>query len=175
MTYLLKRFDISKWLRVTWHCNSLKKTKLSHCTWKPTNNLCAQWRLRSARASAQFDQSSLCAQQLLAQYCFMLTVKTDQTGRMPRLIRVFAGCTCHFVGFVLRWLKYSHSLNICLKKYHPEKLRILENCWALIMSFEPPHEIMVLITQATSEGLGKPEHLHSLARAFAVRTHEVWK
>ena len=30
----------------------------------------------------------------------MRTVKTDQTGRMPRLIRVFAGRTCHFVGFV---------------------------------------------------------------------------
>ena len=24
-------------------------------------------------------------------------MKTDQTGRMPRLIWVFAGCTCHFV------------------------------------------------------------------------------
>ena len=29
---------------------------------------------------------------------------------------------------------------------------------------------MVLITQATSEGSGKPAHLRSLARAFAVRT-----
>ena len=29
------------------------------------------------------------------------TVKTDQTGRMLRLIRVFARRTCHFVGFVM--------------------------------------------------------------------------
>ena len=29
---------------------------------------------------------------------------SDQTGRMPRLIRVFAGRTCHFVGFVMRKL-----------------------------------------------------------------------
>ena len=29
---------------------------------------------------------------------------SDQTGRMPRLIWVFAGRTCHFVGFVMRWL-----------------------------------------------------------------------
>ena len=36
----------------------------------------------------------------------MRTVKTDQSGRMPRLIRVFAGHTCHFVGFVMRWLIY---------------------------------------------------------------------
>ena len=30
--------------------------------------------------------------------------RTEQTGRMPRLIWVFAGCTCHFVGFVMRRL-----------------------------------------------------------------------
>ena len=29
---------------------------------------------------------------------------SDQTGRMPRLIRVFAGRKVHFVGFVMRWL-----------------------------------------------------------------------
>ena len=40
---------------------------------------------------------------------------------------------------------------------------------------EPAHEIMVLITYATSDGSGKPAHPRSLARAFAVRTHEIWK
>ena len=29
---------------------------------------------------------------------------SDQTGRMPRLIWVFTGCTCHFVSFVMRRL-----------------------------------------------------------------------
>ena len=29
---------------------------------------------------------------------------SDQTGRMPRLIWIFAGHTCHFVGFVVRQL-----------------------------------------------------------------------
>ena len=29
---------------------------------------------------------------------------SDQTGRMSRLVWVFAGCTCHFVGFVMRRL-----------------------------------------------------------------------
>ena len=32
------------------------------------------------------------------------TAKTDQTGRMPRLIWVFAGRTDHFLGFVMRRL-----------------------------------------------------------------------
>ena len=31
---------------------------------------------------------------------------SDQTGRMPRLIWVFAGRTCHFVGFVMRRLNF---------------------------------------------------------------------
>ena len=39
------------------------------------------------------------------------TAKTDQTGRMPRLIWVFAGCTCHFVGFVMRWLIFTAFLS----------------------------------------------------------------
>ena len=30
---------------------------------------------------------------------------SDQTGWMPRLIWVFAGRTCHFVGFVMRRIK----------------------------------------------------------------------
>ena len=34
------------------------------------------------------------------------------------------------------------------------------------------HEIMVLITQATSEGSGEPARPRSLDRAFAVRTPE---
>ena len=32
------------------------------------------------------------------------TVKTDQTGQMPRLICVFAGRTCPLIGFVMLWL-----------------------------------------------------------------------
>ena len=65
-------------------------------------------RLRSACASAQSDQSSLCAQ-WVAKYPSFLNVDredSDQTGQTPRLIRVFVGHTCHFVGFVMRWLSY---------------------------------------------------------------------
>ena len=31
----------------------------------------------------------------------MQAAKTDQTGQMPSQIRVFAGCTCDFVDFVI--------------------------------------------------------------------------
>ena len=43
------------------------------------------------------------------------------------------------------------------------------------MKIKPAHAIMVLITQATSECSGEAAHPRSLARAFAARTHEVWK
>ena len=77
--------------------------------------LCAQWRLRSAWASAQSDQSSLCTQRVAKDPRFLHadSKDSDQTGRMPRLIWVFAGCTCYFVGFVMRllnlWLQTSQD------------------------------------------------------------------
>ena len=37
------------------------------------------------------------------------------------------------------------------------------------------HELMVLITKATSEGSGEPAYPRGLARTFAVRKHKVWK
>ena len=41
--------------------------------------------------------------------------------------------------------------------------------------YEPAHEIMILITYATSEGSGEPAHPRSLVRTFAVRTDDGWK
>ena len=41
--------------------------------------------------------------------------------------------------------------------------------------YQPAHEIFVLITKVTSEGSGEHVHPRSLARAFAIPTHEVWK
>ena len=71
------------------------------------NGMCTKRRLRSAWASAQSDQSLHYALNgyLRTHGFFMRTAKTlDQYGQMPRLIGVFAGHTCHFVGFVMRWL-----------------------------------------------------------------------
>ena len=65
--------------------------------------MCAQRRLKWAWASAQSDQSSLCAQWVAKNRSFLHadSEDSDQTGRMVRLICVFAGRTCHFVGFVV--------------------------------------------------------------------------
>ena len=55
----------------------------------------AQWRLRSAWASTQSDQYTLCALWVAKDPSFLHadSEDSDQTGRMPRLIWVFAGYT----------------------------------------------------------------------------------
>ena len=70
------------------------------------NGMCTQRRLRSAWASAQSDQSSLCAQWVAKDPSFLHadSKDSDQTDQMPRLIWVFTGGTCHFVDFVMRQL-----------------------------------------------------------------------
>ena len=70
--------------------------------WAPLN-------LRSAWASAQSDQSSQCTQWVAKDPRFPQadSKDSDQTGQMPRLIWVFTGRTDHFVGFVVRRLKYT--------------------------------------------------------------------
>ena len=68
---------------------------MSHDMTKPTKWVCAQPRLRSAWASAQSDQSSLCAQWVPKDPSFLHadSEDSDQNGRTPRLIWVFAGRT----------------------------------------------------------------------------------
>ena len=63
------------------------------------NGMCAQWRLRSA----WWKLGSLGTH-------WAHSNESDQTGRTLRLIWVFAGRTCHFVGFVMRWLNYKFEI-----------------------------------------------------------------
>ena len=62
-------------------------------------------------------ESSLCAQLVAKDPCFIHadSENSDQTERMPRLIWVFAGRTCRFVGFVMMRLKLIyHSVWKCV-------------------------------------------------------------
>ena len=43
-----------------------------------------------------------------------------------------------------------------------------------ITNHEPAHEILVLITLASSLGSDEPAHMHRLARAFAAHIHKIW-
>ena len=84
------------------------KVCLEDCIWATTrqkqqNDLCAQRRLRS--------ESFLSAWRKLGSLAthWAHSKDSDQTGRMLRLIWVFAGCTCHFVGFVTMQLIFQST------------------------------------------------------------------
>ena len=78
-----------------------KLKHMSRSTTKPT-----KWHVRTAKTQINifpvWSESSLCNWWIAKDLSFLHTDSkdTDQTGRMPRLIRVFAGRTVHFVGFV---------------------------------------------------------------------------
>ena len=117
-----------------------KRDEQSEIT-KPTKWLCAQRRLGSAGASTQSVQteSSLRTQWAAEDPRILHADRedSDQTGRMPRLIWVFDGRTCHFVGFIVRLLTFFSILRrklnykICMRigeRYH---LNSHKNCYIL--------------------------------------------
>ena len=85
---------------------------------EPPRNKTNKMTLRPAKTQISlgirpvWSESSLCTQWEAKDPSFLHadSEDSDQTGRMPRLIWVFAGHTCHFVGFVTRRLIYcSHK------------------------------------------------------------------
>ena len=79
---------------------------------KPT-----KWSVRPAKTRISlgicpvWSESLQCAQWVAEDPMFLYadSEDSDQTGRMPRLIWVFAGRKGHFVGFVMRQLKWRCS------------------------------------------------------------------
>ena len=71
---------------------------------------------------------------------------SDQTGRMPRLIWVFAGRTNHFVGFVIRRLIF--STNNCPVtfgfEYKCDPSAVYNGVWGTIWQVVPPVELASL-------------------------------
>ena len=94
-------------INITGHASYISSTGyLSRDMTKPTKWLCAQWRLRSARASAQSGQSSLSAWRKLASLAthWAHSEDSDQIGHIPRLIWVFAGRILTLLVFSCRGL-----------------------------------------------------------------------
>ena len=94
---------------------------------KPT-----KWHLRPAKTQISLGIRPVWSESLLSAWWKLRPLAiywahsedSDQTGRMPKLIWVFAGRTCHFVGFVMRRLIYWHnketsSLHLC--KFTPHE------------------------------------------------------
>ena len=98
--FLLLELNKLEWSKVLygWQLSILSdsplwtdRIHLSRLMTKPTKWLCAQWRLGSAWSSVQSDRSLHCAKD--PSFLHANSEDSDQTGRMPRLIWVFAGCT----------------------------------------------------------------------------------
>ena len=77
------------------------------------NGMCAHCPAKTDQLGIHpvWSESLLCAQYVAKDPSILCVDNkdSDQTGRMLRLIWVFAGCTCHFVGFVIRWLIFHLS------------------------------------------------------------------
>ena len=82
-------------------------TKWARTRQNQQNDPCVQRRLRSAWASTWVISLCVC---LIPRILHADSKDSDKTGRMPRLVWVFTGCTGNFVGFVVLWLKYEHCL-----------------------------------------------------------------
>ena len=86
-------------LHITWEIHlSHLMNKTNKMTVRPAKTqislgICPVW-----------SESSLSTWQHLGFLATHWAHSSDQTGLMLRLIWVFAGCTCHFVGFVMRRL-----------------------------------------------------------------------
>ena len=79
----------------------LGSIEMSRFMTKPT-----KWPLRPAKTRISLGIRPDWSDSLLCTH-WVDSEDSDQTGRMPRLIWVFAGGTGHFVGFVMRWLKWT--------------------------------------------------------------------
>ena len=85
---------------------------LSRIMTKPTKWHVRPWKTQiSLGIRPVWSESSLCAQWVAMGLSFLHadSKDSDQTGRMSRLVRVFAGRTCHFVGFVTMRLIWSSN------------------------------------------------------------------
>ena len=170
---------------------------------KPTSCMCAQWRLRSAWASAQSDQSLLSAWRKLGSLAWVLSYPMSAQRRFwsdwvdAQADLSLRWTDSHFVGFVmLRLISCWQDFNLNFTKTHnsactnlPEKkwaIHIFDILACTAEVLEPTKSVteswtnglhqanLVLIAYASSEGSGEPAHPRSLARTFAARSYKQW-
>ena len=79
---------------------------------------------------AVWSESSLSAWRKLGSWAthYVHSEDSDQTGRMPRLIWVFAEHTCHFVDFVMRQLIYQQLMSASQHHWALQILQVVQVC-----------------------------------------------
>ena len=113
-----------KTARCTLNMHPFSYRQMSPHTTNQQNDMCIQRRLMSLGIHPVWSESSLCAQYVVKGLMFLHanSEASDQTGRMPSLIWVFAGHTDHFVGFVMRQHKFVLPMTIALWNILPADL-----------------------------------------------------
>ena len=128
-------------------------------------------------------ESSLCALCLARDPRFLHVVSenSDHTGWMPRLIWVFSGRTCHFVGFVMRRLQFITFLegyqdvehkSAWKKKKKKKKKRLISISEVWIIYFFSPKILTVLNVWCTAKSM--TDMLTCLKKARSVFVHTTW-
>ena len=123
MTVPPAKTQISLGIRPVWSVRCLHEDQPGHSP-SPVSPLSARRNLGSNHWAHSEAWSDWVAAQADLSLCWGHTVgrpkvsscrqRTDQTGRMPRLIWVFAVRTCHFVGFVMKGLELWILSTSCL-------------------------------------------------------------
>ena len=134
--------------------------------------MCAQRRLISLGIRPVRSDSSLSAWRklgLLATH-WAHNEDSDHSGQMPRLIWVFAARTCHFVGFVIRWLK--SKLDRPYRRWKGTRVQIQKGRKRdkVLRTREPPNDKTNKLACASSEDSDQPGYPPSLIWIFAGRT-----
>ena len=122
---------------------------------KPT-----KWHVRPAKTQLSpgirpfWSEYSLCAQCVAKDPSFLHTDSedSDQTGWMPRLIWVFDGCTGHFVGFVMRRLKYILYMDRVKRIWYLSPMRAAKVQASLRIRAVSPEPSLLAHTSSESRG-----------------------
>ena len=138
-----------------WHL--WKSEYMSRLMTKPT-----KWSVHPAKTQISlgirpvWSESSLCAQWVAKDPSFLHadSEDSDQTGRMPRLIWVFAGRICHFVGFVMRRL-------ICCLSVENLQRSFFTHSWSGPWAIRPIVPILHYTLQ-----IKKPKHFYSYGQDY---------
>ena len=88
------------------------------CAFHLLNTWAATWQNQQNECAPIEDSDQPGHPPSLIRVFVVRTAKTEQTWRMPRLIWVFAGRTCHFVCFDMRRLIFLCMKSACLIWFH---------------------------------------------------------
>ena len=161
---------------------------------KPTKwHVCPAKTQISLGIHPDWSESLLCAQWVAKDPSFLQadSEDSDQTERMPRLIWVFTGCICHFVGFVMRWPNcvYIQCRPWSMPHYAASDLGLhylpRSHLWDARHTLINTSKRLYMLKWTTSwqnqqndcapsDDSDQPGHPPSLIRVFAIRMKEAW-